>query len=96
MLLGGGALGLGYVFARDADVRLRVASADNTGDVFVGIARQEDIDLYLAGVAHDEVTELNDGLEPVYRRYGGSNEIAPPSAQGFSSASRRASYYRWH
>ncbi len=128
VLLGGGALGLGYAFGRgddgyfdatldrvqtdtvavtaeditfaaepgspdwivdalDADVRLRVTSADTTRDVFVGIGREADVDAYLAGVAHAQVTELDDGLEPVYRSFGGTDAIAPPTDQDIWTAS---------
>ncbi len=128
LLLGGGALGLGYAFGRgddgyfdvtldrlstetvaitaedltltadpgspdwvldalDADVRLRATSADGTRDVFIGIARESDVDAYLAGIAHDEIIELRDGLEPVYRSRAGRSTIAPPADEGFWTAS---------
>ena len=72
--------------AIDADVRLRVTSADTTQDIFVGIGRETDVDAYLSGVAHDEVTEL-DGRRPVYRSRSGSSDIAPPIEQTFWEAS---------
>ncbi len=67
----------------DADVRLRITSADSASDLFVGIARESDVDAYLAGVAHDEVTDLDNGLEPVYRNRSGRNEVTPPTEQDF-------------
>ncbi len=126
MLLGGGALGLGYTFGRgddgyfdttidrlatntvaitaeditftaepgspdwvldalDADVRLR-ASNSTERNLFLGIARQADVDAYLAGVAHDEVTDLANGLEPVYRSRSGGSTIAAPVDQTFWAA----------
>ncbi len=69
--------------ALDADVRLRVTNADSTTDVFVGIARRADVDAYLTGIAHDEVADLTNGLEAVYRTRSGRNEIAPPTSQTF-------------
>ena len=71
----------------DADVRLRVTSVDNTTDTFVGIGREADVDAYFAGVAHDQVTDLRDGLEPVYTARNGSDDIALPSEQSFWVAS---------
>ncbi len=51
--------------------------------MFVGIGREADVSAYLAGTAHDELIELADGLEPVYRSQAGDDEIAPPTEQGF-------------
>ena len=44
----------GFLYGRDwlGDVRIRGASADATLPLFIGIARKEDVDRYLAGVAH--------------------------------------------
>ena len=127
LLLGGGALGLGYAFGRgddgyfdttidrlatntvaitaaditfaadpgspdwvldalDADVRLRVINANADRDVFIGIARQADLDAYLAGIAHDEVLELTNDLDPVYRNRPGASSISPPADESFWAA----------
>ena len=75
------------VDALDTDVRLRVTSANNRTETFVGIGREIDVDAYLAGVAHDEVIDVGSGLEPVYQSRTGSNEIAPPIDQQFWIAS---------
>jgi hypothetical protein len=72
--------------ALDADVRLRVTSADTGQDVFVGIARSVDVDSYLSGVAHDEIADVEDS-EPIYRNRAGSSEIAPPTGESFWVAS---------
>ncbi len=69
-----------------ADVRLQATDTSSEQDLFIGIGRQADVDAYLAGVAHDEVVELTDGLEPVYRRHEGSSTIAPPVDQDFWAA----------
>lgn len=69
--------------ALDTDVRLLVTSATNTDDVFVGIARESDVDSYLSGIAHDEITDVRDGLEPVYRTRGGTDSVEAPIDQSF-------------
>ena len=66
----------------DADVRLRVTNAAADRDVFVGVGPEADVDAYLAGVAHDEITGL-DGNTPAYRTRSGSDDIAPPTEQTF-------------
>ncbi len=71
--------------ALDADVRLRATNATER-NLFIGIARQIDVDAYLADVAHDEVIELSNGLEPVYRSQTGTATIAPPADQSFWAA----------
>lgn len=70
----------------DADVRLR-ASNSTERNLFIGIGREADVDRYLAGVAHDEITDLVDDLDPVYRTWPGTSTIAPPADQGFWAAS---------
>lgn len=64
----------------DLDVRLRVTAVGSDAAVFVGIARQADLDRYLADVAHDRVTDF-DGAAPVYERVPGSTDpIDPPGS----------------
>lgn len=67
--------------AIDLDTRLLVTNSGDR-DVFVGIARDDDIEEYLAGTAHDEVTDI-DGTSPDYRTRAGDNDIAPPGDQDF-------------
>lgn len=69
-----------------ADVRLRVAAADDGRETFVGIARDEDIDRYLSGVAHARVAELVDGKVPLYEIEGGDNSVPAPVEQDFWAA----------
>jgi Domain of unknown function (DUF4389) len=77
----------------DTDVRIRATGADASEEIFLGIARQADVDGYLAGVAHDEVVDLTDDLEPVFRaRTGATADAAdvvalePPADQTFWAA----------
>ena len=46
--------------------------------MFVGIAREADVDRYLAGTSHDELREVGAGADRYVSREGG----APPSAPG--------------
>jgi Domain of unknown function (DUF4389) len=68
--------------ALDADIRLRVTNSDAGRDVFVGIARSDDLDEYLSGVAHDEIAEV-EGTDPLYRSRTGGSVIAPPTEESF-------------
>ena len=68
--------------AIDLDVRLRATSLDPDRAIFIGIARQADLDAYLDGVAHDRVIRLEDG-GPFYRRAPGTDEISPPRDESF-------------
>jgi hypothetical protein len=72
----------------DARVRVRAGLAGGT-PVFVGIARQRDLDRYLNGVAHDRLTDWNDG--PQYTRSPGARAVAPPATQRFWIASATGS-----
>ncbi len=63
----------------DIDLRLRATSATER-PLFIGVARSADVDAYLAGVAHDQVAEIRDGLEPVYeRQVGAITAVAAPT-----------------
>jgi hypothetical protein len=67
----------------DLDVQIRATVDDSDGAVFVGIARQADLERYLADVAHDRVTRIDNG-EPVYRRQGRAiDPLASPAEQDF-------------
>jgi hypothetical protein len=67
----------------DLDVRLTATALDSTQPIFIGIARQADLDRYLAEVAHDRVISIDAG-EPVYRRQGRTpGPAAPPDDQDF-------------
>lgn len=73
----------------DLDVRLRVDGAADA-DVFVGIARQADVDAYLSGSSHSVVTELDDH-RPRYRQVTGSELVRAPATQDVWVASATGS-----
>ncbi|MEO5899385.1 MAG: DUF4389 domain-containing protein, partial [Ilumatobacteraceae bacterium] len=71
----------------NATVRVSVDSADS-GDVFVGIAREADVETYLTGVPHDDITSTNNfgrSSDAKYRRENvdGTSIPAPPATQTF-------------
>ena len=73
--------------AIDLDVQLVATPLDPDTTIFIGIARQLDLDRYLADVAHERVTRFDAG-EPVYRRQGeGAGSLPAPTDQEFWVAS---------
>jgi hypothetical protein len=71
----------------DLDVRLQARAIRTDDPIFIGIARQADVDRYLAGTAHDRVVRVV-GTTPSYRRQGSEvTAIAPPADQDFWVAS---------
>lgn len=67
-------------------VTFKVEGSNNnpSKQIFIGIAKESDIDAYLAGVEHDEVTNLN--IYPYsidYTRYSGSIIPEAPTSQIF-------------
>ncbi len=68
--------------ALDADIRLRVTPVGSDDAVFVGVGPAADVDAYLAGVAHDEVTGVTSGAA-TYRSIPGTGGVAAPTAQSF-------------
>jgi hypothetical protein len=69
-------------YARDllGTVRIRATGADPAKPVFVGIARTADVNGYLDGVAHADVTEID--ADPADIRYAEQAGSAPGSAPG--------------
>jgi hypothetical protein len=63
-------------------VRVRATTADPAAPVFVGIARTNDVDAYLAGVPHDVVRDVDwDPFRLDYRAVPGAAEPAAPTEQ---------------
>jgi hypothetical protein len=61
----------------DVDVRLRADGSGPTDDVFVGIARTDDVEQYLTGAPHSIVDDI-DGREPRYRVQPGDAAVVAP------------------
>ena len=64
------------------DVRVRVTPTDPQQQVFVGIAPADDVDAYLQGTAHDQITRVDRGVVR-YVRASGDDQVAAPTAQTF-------------
>jgi hypothetical protein len=69
-------------YARDllGTVRIRVTAADPARPVFLGIARTGEVDGYLSGVGHADVTDID--VDPVRVEYAAHPGAAPRSAPG--------------
>ena len=74
-----------FLYGRDwlGDVRIRGESSDPARPLFIGIGRKDDVDRYLAGVAHSEVTDVNADpfgttYDPSYRTRLGGRPATPP------------------
>lgn len=66
-----------------ATVRIR-ASGPAGRRIFVGIARTTDVARYLAGVAHDEIADIDyDPFRVRYRSVAGGDRVADPGVQTF-------------
>jgi len=73
------------------DLRMRVASRDG-GKVFVGVARTADVERYLAGASHTEVTDIDtDPFEATYAEHDGERRPAAPAGEDFWVASTEGS-----
>ncbi|MGY1694751.1 MULTISPECIES: hypothetical protein [unclassified Geodermatophilus] len=68
------------------DLRLSVTGGDPSTPVFVGIGPAGDVEGYLAGVAHDEVSGLGTSTQAVDPQPG-APAAAPPGGQPFWAAS---------
>jgi hypothetical protein len=66
-------------------VRVR-ATSTNGRPLFVGIARQSDVNSYLGGVARSEVTDFSNNTVD-YDQHSGGPPAGPPGAQRFWEAS---------
>jgi hypothetical protein len=68
-------------------VRIEAQSTSGAA-IFVGIARHDDVERFLAGSAHDELADVSfDPFEATYRRQAGDAQPAAPVGQGFWVAS---------
>ena len=66
--------------------RIQIGGTDEAS--FVGIARERDVDRYLARSAHDELADVSfTPFDPTYRRQPGEVQPPPPAEQDFWVAS---------
>ena len=79
-----------FLYGRDwlGDVRIRGQSANPNLRLFIGIARKDDVNRYLAGVAHSEVVDVNANpfgttYRPSYRPVPGGKPAIPPARATF-------------
>lgn len=71
----------GWFGDRFATARMQASSAQ---PVFIGIGRTSDVERYLAGIQHDQITDFDaDPFSVTYRRVEGSAGPAPPTEQDF-------------
>jgi hypothetical protein len=72
----------------NATVRIKVTNVTSS-ELFVGIARQSDIDAFLAGVPHDDITGTN--------KFGGAVDVTyvPQNADGASRPTPPAGRSNW-
>jgi hypothetical protein len=72
----------------DASVRIRATGiGDLSSDVFIGIGPTADIENYLAGVARDEIRDVDSDGDVRYRSIAGTDSVAPPAGLEFWAAS---------
>jgi hypothetical protein len=73
---------------RLATIRLRGSSEEAGKDIFIGVARTEQLKAYLAGAPYDVVTDFElDPFRVDYRREEGSGGLEPPGEQTFWAVS---------
>ena len=70
----------------DFSVRLRASNVDDA-PVFVGIGAQADVEDYLAGVARDEIRDVDSDKDLRYRTLPGTESASPPTDEAFWVAS---------
>ena len=79
-----------FLYGRDwlGNVRIRGQSANPNQPLFIGIARKDDVDHYLAGVAHSDVVDVSanpfgTSYRPSYRARPGGKPATPPERARF-------------
>jgi hypothetical protein len=79
-----------FLYGRDwlGDVRIRGESENPARPLFIGIAPKTDVDRYLSGVAHTEVTDVDSNVfgssyRPSYAARPGGEPATPPARESF-------------
>jgi hypothetical protein len=68
----------------DFSVRLQATGiGERSSEVFLGIGPEVDVEGYLAGVARDEIRDVDSDRDIRYRTIPGTDSPAPPTGQGF-------------
>ena len=71
-----------WILSEDVLGRVRIRAEGVERDVFVGVGSTADVDRYLRGVEHDELTELRfDPFEADYSRSAGEAPSSPPTEE---------------
>ena len=77
-----------YQNALLGSLRIKAEPVDDTDALFVGIGPSDNVAAYLAGVRHDEITEVDVGLFGAdYAEHRGGAPAGVPTAQTFWTAS---------
>ena len=79
----------GWLFGSGRYAKISIDASSASGrPIFVGIGRSEDVDRYLSGTDHDEVTDFEaDPFSVEYENHPGSAPVTPPGEQRFWVAS---------
>lgn len=73
---------------RDSDFKMEALNNDPSNQIFIGIARESDIDAYLSGVEYDEITDLQVFPNRAdFQNHLGSIVPGDPTTQAFWIAS---------
>ena len=71
----------------DVSVRLQATSVDESSELFIGIGPQGDVDAYLSGTAHDEISDISADGSLEYSHVPGGQSATPPADESFWVAS---------
>jgi len=71
----------------DVSVRLQVTAVDEGTDLFVGIGSTDAVEVFLSGVARDEISDVDFRHDVTYRTIPGDRLADSPSGQSFWVAS---------
>ena len=73
--------------AVDVSVRIQATGVDQDAELFVGIGSEEDVEVYLSGVARDEISDVRAGGSIRYNSVSGEQPATPPAEEGLWVAS---------
>jgi hypothetical protein len=78
-----------WILDRGPELRI---TAESSEPLFIGIARTDEVERYLAGVSYDEVTDVRvDPVSLTTERHAGTLDPAVPTSQGIWAASVQGS-----